>query len=584
MAQNCWDDLNCPEERKRACPAFTQNKGRGCWTVTGTHCRGEVQGTMAEKFAGCQACKFYQDVNQVRFGVKARLIAGFAALVALLVLGGAFLVYQTKAVDRGYTDLLQTKVKLIREAEVLKVYFLQYALNLRGYVLTSNKDYVERAKEDRADINSHLKEIEKLLTTAEGKAMVKKIEEALLAYDDYAQNAISLNEQKKTDRLFAYMKENTSVFPNMLKTAENLIELDEKLLAEGIKDNKDRVSRASLLGIVVIAVVALLGIGIALLLARGVAGPVQKLERAAARMAGGDLTGELISVNNKDEIGLLALAFNQMAASIKDMAVHLREKAATVAGAAQQLSASCQQTSSAASENAATMSEISSTIETVSVNTSTVAEAADLAAGQARDGSRNLDRVTVQMQNISKSSAEAQKVIEGLNDKSKNITQIVDLITQIADQTNLLALNAAIEAARAGEHGRGFAVVAEEVRKLAEQSAGAAKQINGLIGEVQAESALAVTSMGGGYKEVQAGDAIVREVAQGLQGIIEAVQGLSGQIHDVAAAAEQMSAGVQNVAASTEEQTATMEEVASSIESLSQLANDLQALAGRFKV
>jgi methyl-accepting chemotaxis protein len=301
-------------------------------------------------------------------------------------------------------------------------------------------------------------------------------------------------------------------------------------------------------------------------------------------MAGGDLSGELISVNNKDEIGLLALAFNQMAASIKDMAVHLKEKAATLAGAAQQLTAVSQQTSSAAAENAATMSEISSTIETVSVNTSSVAEAAEQAAVQARDGSRNLDRLTIQMQNISKSSAEAQKVIEGLNDKSKNITQIVGLITQIADQTNLLALNAAIEAARAGEHGRGFAVVAEEVRKLAEQSAGAAKQINSLISEVQAESALAVTSMGGGYKEVQAGDAVVREVAQGLQGIIEAAQGLSGQIHDVAAAAEQMSAGVQNVAAGTEEQTAAMEEVASSIDSLSQMAGDLQALAGRFKV
>jgi len=584
MAKHCWDTMKCPEERKRSCPAFTQDKGRGCWTVTGTHCHGKVQGTMAEKFDGCQECRFYQDVNQVRFGVKARLIAGFAALVLFLVLGGAFLLYQTKAVDRGYTDLLQTRVKLIREAEGLNGDFLLCALDVRSYIFLGHKDYVDRFKETRAAVSRDLEEMEKLLATAEEKALLKKIEDALAVFDDYAWNAISLKEQNNTDMLFTYVMESKGVNTDVFKNADVLIELEEIFLAEGMKNNKNLVSRASLIAIVVIAVVALLGIGIALLLARGVAGPVQKLERAAARMAGGDLSGELISVNNKDEIGLLALAFNQMAASIKDMASHLREKAATVAGAAQQLSAVSQQTSSAASENAATMSEISSTIETVSVNTSSVAEAAEQAAVQARDGSRNLDRVITQMQNISKSSAEAQKVIEGLNDKSKNITQIVDLITQIADQTNLLALNAAIEAARAGEHGRGFAVVAEEVRKLAEKSAGAAKQINSLISEVQAESALAVTSMGSGYKEVQAGDAVVREVAHGLQGIIEVVQGLSGQIHDVAAAAEQMSAGVQNVAASTEEQTAAMEEVASSVDSLSQMAGDLQALASRFKV
>lgn len=584
MARNCWDTLNCPEERKKVCPAFTQNRGRDCWTVTGTHCKGQVQGTMAEKFTGCRQCKFYRAVNHVRFGIKARLISGFTAMVALLVLVGAIAFYQMKAVDRGYTDLLQTKVGVVREAEGLKGDFLQCALDLRGYMLMGDRDYLNRFKEGRAMVNNDLDNIRKLLTSTEGKAFLKKIEDALKLFDDYAQNAVSLKEQGRTDELFAYIKESKGVIAGVNKAAGDLVSYDEKLLVEGSKNNTARVNRALLAVVVIATVAALLALVVALLLARSVANPVHALEGAATRMAGGDLTGELIRVNNKDEIGLLALAFNQMAASIKDMAMHLREKAATVAGAAQQLSASCQQTSSAANENASTMSEISSTVETVTINASNVSAAAEAAAEQAREGSRGLDRVIMQMRNISNSSAEAQKVIEGLNDKSKNITQIVDLITQIADQTNLLALNAAIEAARAGEQGRGFAVVAEEVRKLAEQSAGAAKEIYNLISEVQTESAHAVASMSGGNKEVQAGDTIVRDVAQGLQGIIDSVQGLSGQIHDVAAAAEQVSAGVQSVASGTEEQTAAMEEVTSSIESLTQMAVDLQALADRFKV
>lgn len=174
--------------------------------------------------------------------------------------------------------------------------------------------------------------------------------------------------------------------------------------------------------------------------------------------------------------------------------------------------------------------------------------------------------------------------IDGLSEKSKEINQIVELITGVAEQTNLLALNAAIEAARAGEQGRGFAVVAEEVRKLAEQSAGASNQIKNLITAIQAESQRAVESMAEGGKDVEEGSRVVQEVGDLLNRIIASVQGLSSQIQAVASATEQMSSGVQSVAASTEEQTATIEEVSASADSLAQLAEDLSRLIGKFKV
>ncbi|MCL6638491.1 MAG: methyl-accepting chemotaxis protein [Firmicutes bacterium] len=584
MAKNCWEALNCPEDRKKACPAFIQNKGEDCWTVTGTHCQGRVQGTMAEKFAGCKQCGFFQNINRVRFGIKARLVTGFSAVVALLLLVGAISFSQMKAVDQGYRELLQTKVEVAQKTEGLKGHFLQCALDLRGYMLMGDEDYFNRYQNGRTVVRDDLGTIRGLLTTPEEKELLGRIEDALSQFDEYAQTAVSLKAQNKSGELFNYIKENKVIISGVNRAAGDLVEYAGKHLAEGAGLNRTVVNRTLTAEIVIVAVAAGLALIIALFIARSVAAPVVALERAAGRMAGGDLTGELLKVKNRDEIGLLALSFNQMAASIKDLAMHLRDKAASVAAAADQLTASCQQTATAATENASTMNEIESSVEMVTRNASDVAAAALAAAEQAREGSRSLERVTKQMQNISMSSAGAQKVIEGLNEKSKNITQIVDLITHIAGQTNLLALNAAIEAARAGEQGRGFAVVAEEVRNLAEQSAGAAKEIYSLINEVQTESAHAVASMSGGYKEVQAGEAIVREVAQGLQAIIDSVQGLSGQIHDVAAAAEQVSAGIQNVTAGTEEQTAAMEEVTSSIESLSQMAADLKALADRFKV
>ncbi|SFG12735.1 Methyl-accepting chemotaxis protein (MCP) signalling domain-containing protein [Desulfotomaculum arcticum] len=116
--------------------------------------------------------------------------------------------------------------------------------------------------------------------------------------------------------------------------------------------------------------------------------------------------------------------------------------------------------------------------------------------------------------------------VSEFNDKTQQISQIVELITTIADQTNLLALNAAIEAARAGEHGRGFAVVAEEVRKLAEQSAAAADEIRSLIQTIQTDAHSIVTDIVSSGAEIKKGVQVVEEVGGSFKNIIDAVRGL----------------------------------------------------------
>jgi len=192
-----------------------------------------------------------------------------------------------------------------------------------------------------------------------------------------------------------------------------------------------------------------------------------------------------------------------------------------------------------------------------------------------------------------------------LGERSKEIGQIIDTIAGIAGQTNLLALNAAIEAARAGEQGRGFAVVAEEVRKLAEQSQEAAKQIGTLITEIKDETDKAVAAMNEGTREVKTGAAAVNAAGQTFSEIAAMVTEVSAQVREISQAIEQMSGVSQNivtavqkidtlsknaateaetVSAATEEQSASMQEIASSSQALAKMAQEMQGTIRQFRI
>jgi len=165
---------------------------------------------------------------------------------------------------------------------------------------------------------------------------------------------------------------------------------------------------------------------------------------------------------------------------------------------------------------------------------------------------------------------------------AQKISQIVNIINQIADQTNLLALNAAIEAARAGEHGRGFAVVAEEVRKLAEQSSGATKEIYGIVNTIRTGTEKTVESMKEGVNQIEIGARVVQDVNSTFNQIITAIEGLTLDIKAVAASTEDTSVLVQKVSGAAMEQSSAMEGINSTTQNLNGLSIELDKLAEKF--
>jgi methyl-accepting chemotaxis protein len=520
---------------------------------------------------------------------KTKLLGSFILIIAIFSLSSAYSYYMIHYMT-GLSDTATLRANDADKALEMKNYLAVLYGNQADLIINGNEKAVEHYQENTKKFNEILSYVSNQADTGEEKKWIAELRPASERYFSKFDEVKAIHDKRNTFSQEALRQQYSTVDDQANKIRSEADAIIDNI-AQSYRQDADQAhrtyveeSRRIIFNTLLSATAsAVIGIILALLLAGSIIKPVQIMLEGATAIAKGDLTRQ-IQVKSGDEIGKLAEAFRAMTGQMRDMVRQIVEKAATVSSSSQQLNSNAQQTSAAANETAATMGEIATTVEQVTANIQSVLGASEAAADHAQSGNGGIARIQEQMKTMVNSSMEASKSIDQLNNKSREINQIVDLINSIAEQTNLLALNAAIEAARAGEQGRGFAVVAEEVRELAEQSAAATKEIGGLVSAIQAESARAVENMSQGGKEVELGSRVVQEVSQSFGEIIRAVQALTAQIQDVAAATQQMSAGVENVAASTEEQTAAMEEVSASAESLTGLAVELNLLVSKFKV
>jgi methyl-accepting chemotaxis protein len=333
-----------------------------------------------------------------------------------------------------------------------------------------------------------------------------------------------------------------------------------------------------IIGLVAAVIVIIIGY----MIAGSIAKPVQQVAEVAGQIAGGDFTVET-KIKRKDEIGQLAQAFNAMSESLRSLISTAVEMSTGVNSGSESVSAASEEMSSSLEEVSASTNEFASNAQSLSENSQTMAETNARILSRAEEGNQAIEEAVNQMQVINNRVSELQVVITEVDQRSNDIGKILGVITDIADQTNLLALNAAIEAARAGEQGRGFAVVAEEVRKLAEQSARAAKEIGELITATQAESRKALESMTLGVKDVEMGTEVVSRTGITFAEILGDVKGISKQVEETASSAQELSAGSEEMAASIEEQSSTMEEMAATAEELRASAERLFQELQKFK-
>ena len=328
-----------------------------------------------------------------------------------------------------------------------------------------------------------------------------------------------------------------------------------------------------------------------------------------ARVLVRDIKAVQISIDNadlntqfntlrQDEMGQLQHSFDRFVGSIRDTLLQVSETAASVASASAEISSSTEEMAAGSQEQTTQSEEIARAVEqmakTIAVNSENAgetAQTAEQAKTAAVQGGKVVTDTVTEMKQIANVVRESAGTIQNLGKSSDEIGEIIGVIEHIAYQTNLLALNAAIEAARAGEQGRGFAVVADEVRKLAEQTTKATKQIAGMIQQIQSDSHGAVNTMANATKQVDAGILLADRAGASLQEIVKTSQKVTDMVTQIAVAneeqsstSEQISKNMEAIATVTQQTASGTQQIARAAEDLNRLTEALQQLVNQFKL
>ncbi len=333
---------------------------------------------------------------------------------------------------------------------------------------------------------------------------------------------------------------------------------------------------------------------------RSVQRPIRQLSSAMHDVVKGtgNLRARIDLGADKSEIGQLAQNFNGFIGCVNGLVLEIEKMAENLKGSADQISASAEESRRATqhqTESLKTMldgvDQLSGSAQNIAESSNQATSAADKAGKVAEEGDKAVHETIEGMGRIDSTVSQGAQSVSDLGERSKQIGQIISVINDIADQTNLLALNAAIEAARAGEHGRGFAVVADEVRKLAERTTAATKEVSDSIGQIQTMTAESVNSINAGTEEVKRGIAAAQGTTENLKRIVEQagetrrlIENISRSAQEQAKLGEGIRDGVRQVSSAAEELERTSAATAQNTADLAQRSTQLMELVKRFQI
>ncbi len=557
-------------------------------------------------------------IRNLKISFKLYILVG-VALIGMLIIGGMSFNLMGKLNEKT-SDISTSWLPSVDTGRAMTATLSNIRLNELGY-LTAISDEIEQlslkyVESEKAKMDALLAKYESLIDQEEKPYY----ENALNLWTQYSQaddKLMALAKQGNTDEARSILEGECVELYNSLNTAFSDIVTYNQNGSEEETASSERLYRNALIfqaGIIIIIII--IGVFFSFVIIRGIKFPIFEIEKAASRMAQGDLDID-ISYTSKDELGVLSdqvrelirklqmiiddenkflaqmasgdftvdstceteytggfkpllISFRAIAEKLNHTILQISESSAQVASGSDQVSSGAQALSQGATEQASSVEELAATINEISEKVKQNAE-------NARQANHMAGVVGSEMQTSNQKMQEMMQAMNNISNCSDEIGKIIKTIEDIAFQTNILALNAAVEAARAGTAGKGFAVVADEVRNLAGKSAEASKNTSVLI-----ENSL---------RAVENGTLIADETAQSLLQTVKGVEEVANIISQIseasnnqAEAISQITMGIDQISSVVQTNSATAQESAAASEELSSQSQLMKDLVGRFRL
>lgn len=579
-------------------------------------------------------------LNNMKVGTKIVLLVSVLLICLALVAGVG--IFGLKQLDDESNQMYAVDLLALQSAKEANVQLINISRAVRNIALAQTQEqrtgYAKAYAEFITNARTQLEIVKDRITTPEGRQIfdetVKSFETLLLQQQKIIDN-VELRTLSETVAEIQHIRHLAD------STDDLMTELGTAMTQEAAMRN-DSITYIARQGFIfsaaVFAAALALGLILGFLIKKAIANPLVDIARKSVLVAEGDLSQDF-SLTRKDELGALSASLGQMVLNLRNRIGEAEQKsreaeeqsqkaqeAMNEANIAQEKAVQGQQAILAAAENveqvvdrlstateelsaqveesstgmnvqrervsgaAVAMEEMNSTVMEVARNAAVASENSERARINAEDGAQVVRQSVAAIATVQADTNELRLSMESLGEQAEAIGTVMTVISDIADQTNLLALNAAIEAARAGEAGRGFAVVADEVRKLAEKTMLATKEVGDAISGIQAGTRQSITTVERTGNNLDSTTELVKKSGEALTTIVSDVVGTADQVRAIATAAEEQSATSEEITRSLDEinnmatETASaMQQSAQAVSELSVQAQELQRLVNELR-